>query len=176
MDEPALFRQFNLSRIKSLRTIETTAESITTAKDAAASSLSAILSTVTSPMLLDLVIVYWDSDVEGVNRHRQISGIKSEPEYRAACALRHQHWFKVFREVHEARDFQLVLCADVLDPMVKYATGMLDRLVGVEKMWGGLDYLAREPLVIVERRSPRARGIDSRPGWGGRRPVCASAL
>ena len=83
MDKPVLFRQFNLSRNETLRTLETTAESVTAAGDAALGSLRTILSTVTSPMLLDLVIVYLDSDID-VNRYR-----KPELEYRAACARRH---------------------------------------------------------------------------------------
>jgi len=90
VDEPDSFQQFDLSRIKTLRTLETTAESVATAGDAVPGSLKTILSTVTSPMLLDLVIVYWDSDIDGVNLH--LTRIrKSESEYRAACALPPAH-------------------------------------------------------------------------------------
>jgi len=170
VDKPVLFRQFNLSRSKSLRTLETTAESVTIAGDAALDSLRTILSTTTSPVLLDLVIVYWDSDVD-INLDRE-----PELEYRAACALRHQHRFTVFRGMHGARAFRLVLCADVLDETVESATGMLKQLVKAEKVRGGWSYLHCEPSVIAERRSSRARPIDSRPGSVDRRLVCASAL
>ena len=172
-----MFQQFNLSRIKSLRTLETTAESVTTAGDTVPGSLRTILSTVTSPMLLDLIIVYWDSDIDGVSRYPEARrNPEAELEYRAACALRHQHRFKVLREMHKAREFQLVLCADVFDHIVKCAMEMLERLVNAERVRGGWDYLLYEPSIIAERRSPRARYIDRRPGWEGRRPVSASAL
>ena len=173
MDYPTLFRQYDLSRIKSLRTLETTAESITTAGDAALGSLRAIISTVTSPMILDVVIAYWDADIDGMN---SASLFKPESQYRAAYSVRHNHRFKVFRRMHQAREFRLVLCADVYDPTVKYATRVLMRLLKEEKVRGGLNYLHCEPLVIAERRASRGRWFDSRPGHDERWDIGASAL
>lgn len=171
-----MFQQFNLSRIKSLRTLETTAESVTTAGNTALRSFRTILSTVTSPILLDLTIVYWDSDIDGVGHYPLAREQEQEKEYRTACALRHQHRFEVLREMHKARGFQLVLCADVFGHIETCATKMLKRLVNAERARGGWDYLLHERLIIAERRTPRARYNDRRPGWEGRYPVSASAL
>ena len=66
--------------------------------------------------------------------------------------------------MYEAREFRLVLCADVSDSMVKYAAEMLERHVKAEKTKGELDYLLYEPLIIVERRSPRTRPSDDHVG------------
>lgn len=60
-----------------------------------------------------------------------------KPEYRATYAPRHQHRVKVFREMHEVREFRLVPCADVLDPIFNLAKEMLERLVEAEKVRGG---------------------------------------
>ena len=183
MENPALIQPFNLSRSRSLRTLETTAESITTAGDAASISLTTALSTTTSPLSLDLVVVYRDLDIDGANPWYNLPFCKSDPlrlprspDEMAADALCHQDRFKVFREMYETREFRLVLCADVSDPMIKYATEMLECLVNAEKAKGRLDYLLCEPLIIVEIRSPRTRPSDDRVGWAGRWSVLASAL
>lgn len=78
--------------------------------------------------------------------------------------------------MYEAREFRLVLCADVFDPMVKYATEMLERLVKAEKAKGGLDYLLCEPLIIAGVRSPRTHPMEAHVGGTDRQFVHASAL
>ena len=78
--------------------------------------------------------------------------------------------------MHEAREFRLVLCADVSDSMVKYAAEMLDMHVKAEKAKGGLDYLLCEPLIIIERRSPRTRPSDDHVGCGDRSCIIPSTL
>lgn len=54
---------FGLSQNKSLQTLEITAESMV-AVDAAPSFLSTALSTITSPLPPDIVIIYQDIDVD----------------------------------------------------------------------------------------------------------------
>ena len=184
VNSQVLLRHFNLSRIKSLRTLETTARSIISAGDAAPSSLRTVLSTVTSPMLLDVVIVYDDDDLDRwapncsgpFCRVGPTCFFVPVPEDRASHALSHQQTFKVFREMHEALEFRLVLCADVSDIMVYYAMEMLERFLKVERMEGRLDYLRCEPLTISEVRAPRSRTHDRRPGASITNGVFASAL
>ena len=77
--------------------------------------------------------------------------------------------------MHRAREFRLVLCADVSDPLLKYAMEMLECLVRAEKAKGGLDYLLSEPSIIAEVRSPRPRRFDARFGRG-KRDIAPSAL
>ena len=178
------FQHFNLSRSKSLRTLETTVRSIICAGDAAPSSLRTVLSTVTSPMFLDVtVIVYHDDDLDrwapdyyGPPRVGRTCFFVPLPEEIAAYTLRHQQTFKVFREMHEASKFRLVLCADVSDPVVEYTVEMLERFVKAERMEGGLDYLPCEPLIISEVRAPRTRPQDNRTGISMGNGVLANAL
>ncbi|KAF9780999.1 hypothetical protein BJ322DRAFT_291114 [Thelephora terrestris] len=55
---------FDLSRNKSLRTLETTAQSITRAGGSAPEFLKTVLSSVASPGMLDVVITYHDCDLD----------------------------------------------------------------------------------------------------------------
>jgi len=73
------------------QTLEITAESVTAAGNTALDSLRTLLPIVASPMSLDLVITYWNSDVD-IARHREPVG-----EYRTARNLRHRHRFTIFR-------------------------------------------------------------------------------
>ena len=59
--EMSNLRHLDLSRNKSLRTFETTAESVT----AVASPLKIVVFTIASPMLLDVIITYRDSNIDG---------------------------------------------------------------------------------------------------------------
>ena len=169
------FQYFNLSRSKSLRMLETTVGSITCAGDAALSSLRTVLSTVTSPMFLDVVIVYHDDDLSRWGPDYFGPSCRVGPTL-AACTIRHQQTFKVFREMHEALEFRLVLCADVSYLMVGYTVEMLKRFLMVERIVGGLDYLRYEPLIISEVRAPRTRSDDGRAGDSMGCTILVSAL
>jgi hypothetical protein len=182
VNDPVLLRHFNLSRNKSLQTLETTAESVIAAGDAASGSLRTVLSTVTSPVFLNVVIVYQDTDIDiwaprfiAIScRWEHVRFYARPPEEKAECILHHQQAFKVFHEMHKVREFQLVLCVDVLDSVVKYAVRMLRRLVKTEQMEGRLLY---EPLIIAEVRAPRTRPQDHRAGISmGGYTILASAL
>ena len=160
---------FDLSRNKALKTLETTATSISRAGDAASSFLKTILSTITSSQPLDVVITYHSLDLD-----RSIWSTRpglfhvdySFAEGRAINAQLHTERFKVFGEMYRVRDFRLVLCADVLDCIAECAMRTLEDVVEVERMAGRVDYLPREPLIISEIRSPHTRLTDDFPGWG----------
>lgn len=51
--------------------------------------------------------------------------------------MRRWYRFKLLGDIHKLKGFRLVLCAHVLDPMVKCATEMLERLVEAGKVYGG---------------------------------------
>ena len=130
-----------------------------------------MLSTITSPALLDVIIVYRDRDLGGSSRCPL--GCNSDPvcfrhNSEGVNAIHTQHYrlqFRVFHEMHKARDFHLVLCADVFDCMVEHAIQTLEHLVNAREVNGGLDYLLYEPLIISERRTPRTRITDYSTGW-----------
>jgi len=175
-----LLQRFDLSRNTCLRTLETTAESIDAADDAASDFLKTVLSSVASSAPLEIVVVYRDIDLSNMPH---CSRCNSEPvrlrHYRRRPSDRDahfQHQFRVFREIHGARDFRLVLCADVFNCMMESGIETLERIVEAEEARGGLGYLLQKPLVISERRTLRTRYIDQNAGWSRSRAISASAL
>jgi len=173
VNNEAVRRDFNLSRNVSLQTLETTAASIANAGDTASGFLKAVLSTITSPLPLNLVITYRDFDV-GLylcSWDRRFSGEKRVERAHlkeiAQNILDHPRRFVVFSEMHRVREFRLVLCADVLDCIAERATRTLECILEAERIKGGLDYLLCEPLVISRVGLPRAHlsnGVVYRSG------------
>ena len=170
-------QRFDLSGNKSLRTVETTAQSITRSADTASGFFKTVLSSVTTPTLVDFVVIYQDihpRDSPGCGRgpvcfrHRWPSGLEMD-------ARRFQPHLEVFRDMHSVRDFRLVLCVDVLDCMAEDSTRMLGGIVKVEEAKGGFDFLLSEPLVVCEKRVVRTRISDFNVGCS-RSNVPASAL
>jgi len=166
---------FDLSHNSSLRTLETTARSITAAGDTASSFLRAVLSTVTSPLPLDLVVNYDMFEVHHYSPSYLRVGRISPSEW-ATQALDHLERFKVFCEMYVVRHFRLVLCADVLDCDIEDATRALKSVVKAERMNGGFDYLSCEPLIISEMRTHRTRRTDDEVGVGGAGVIVTCAL
>ena len=176
-----LFRSFSLLQNKSLRTLETTAESIDAADDATFDFFKTVLSSIPSSAPLDVIVIYREFDLA---RMPHCSWCDSEvvrscynwPVPRVSEDLRFQHQFRVFRKMHNIRSFRLVFCVDVFDCMVEDGVEMLGCAVKTERVTGGLDYLFQEPLIISERRSLRTRFIDQSAGWSVTQPIYASAL
>ena len=149
-DYQAVRRDFDLSRNSSIRTLETTAISISVAGDVAFGFLETVLSTVTSPLPLDLLIGYGTCEVR-CHMPRYARVWRTPPSERAAEALVHLGPFKVFSELFMVRKFRLVLYADV-QGMYPDATRALECIVESEKMNGGFDYLPCDPFIIPEMR------------------------
>ena len=173
-DNSALLRDFNLSRSKSLRTLETTAESIDAAGDLASNFLKTVLSSITPPIPLDVVVIYREIDLSSMPHCSRcdsdpVRDRHPSPWGRIADAVRFRHQFGVFREMHSVRDFRLVFCADVFDCMVEEGVETLERMVKE-------GHLSHEPLIISERRTLRTRYTDQSAGWSGGRAISASAL
>ena len=157
-------RNFGLSRNKSLRALEVTAQSVNNElkdrpSNPASSLLNHILSTITSPTFLEVMVLYRDyCDFPGIQivcaceTARPLLRRTSQAE-RAEEALRYHRQFEVFREAQKVRDFQLVLCADAWDNVGEYPVRVLKRAVAAEKAKGMFDNFSSEPMVI---HSPRA--------------------
>ena len=153
MNDCAL-RHFNLSQNRSLRTLETTAESIINADNTGSDLLRTVLLSITSPAPLEVVIIYRD-DVFWWSTQKL------------------QQQLRVFCEMHSTRDFRFVLCADVSNHMVEYAIKSLECTLKAGK---GLGHLLFKPLIICERRTLRTRHTDHREGMSGKYAVFGSAL
>jgi len=177
----ALLQHFNLSRNKSLRTLETTAESIDAADGATFDFFETVLPSITSSAPLDVVVIYEEFDFS-IMPHcswcdsEAVRSCCNWPIPRVSEDVRCQRQFRAFREMHRVRAFRLVLCVDVFDCMVEGGIEALRRFVEAEKVKGGLDYLSQEPLIIFEKRSLRTRFVDQSPGWSMTRAIHASAL
>ena len=175
-----MLRSFNLSGNKSLRTLEITARSIDRAGDIAPDFLKTVLSSVPSSAPLDVVIIYQDFELCRRRRYMwhdwdPICFHHSSQEIWARSARYYHRHLEKFREMYGTRDFRLILCADVVDFMVKHAVEILQRVVEAGKAIGGFSRLY-EPLIISERRTLRTRHEDHQPGCLNMWYVPASTL
>ena len=152
-DDGSAGERFNLSRNKTLRTLETNADSIVHASDAASIFFQTVLSTIASSLPLDIVVIYRNVDLNFFVSPRAEFEYAS-PRRSAKCVADHRKRFKVFSEMYGAREFRLVLCANVPNCIAKRAMRVLKRVVEAERTSGGLDYLLHEPLIISELRAP----------------------
>ena len=152
---------FDLSRNKSLRTLEVRARSMVP-EHACGSNLPpnptisvflrTILPTITSPVFSEVIVIYRENDFCGLECYPlpskiyrdQISVLgRRKKEY-----LWHRELFNVFREMYTLRNFRLVLCADVWDRVGEYAMRVLEQAVVRE----GFNFLPPETLVIYSPR------------------------
>lgn len=67
--------------------------------------------------------------------------------------MKHYKRFELMQELHKVRDFQLVLHADVREPVGEYAVQMLKEAIAVEKLRGRFNDLFPEPLVYFAPRT-----------------------
>ena len=182
MDNQALLQHFDLSRNRSLRTLETTAESVNAASSTASDFFKTVLST-TPPAPLDVVIVYREFDLGSIWGSCWFTDGSNpicfyhKPRWDTSNDVpRYKRHFRLFREMHKVRDFRLVLCADVFDCLVEHAIQTLEHTLIAREVNGGLDYFINKPLVISERRTPRTRPTDCNTGWSATWPGIFSAL
>ena len=157
--------RFDLSQNKALRTLETTATSIASAGGTAPEFLKTVLSSVTSPGLLDVVVIYRYRDLGGFDHCPTCSPDPVCFRHYFVFPLEHfQMQLRAIREMHNARKFQLVFCADVLGCMEDIGMLRLGSAVRKEEKNGGFEYLACRPAVICEERTARTRLNDFYPG------------
>ena len=163
------FRNLDLSRNKSLRTLEVVARTIVSRYGyhipnlAISIFLRTTLSTITSPAFFEVVVFYRDYDFAGVKFSPHLGPSifgNGKPAGRASEASWHRGLFEMFRNMCMMRNFRLVLCADVWDYVGEHAVGILKRAVATEKAAERLDYLPSEPLVICSPRGSPEGGWD----------------
>ena len=155
----SFLQDFDLSRNKSLRILEITASSIVNGKSG---FFTHVLSTITSPTFLEVIVLYRDYDFHAVipPRRGDCHTYYRTSESDVREPLWHYRLFEVFREMHEIRKFRLVLCADVWDRVGKYTMQALKQAVAAEKARRGLDDIFPEPLVVCSPRRSRQYGAN----------------
>jgi len=122
--------------------------------DISSEILKHVLSTTTSPAL-EVAVIYRDYDFCGVRPpgYPTLPPVYSVSQAeRTKEALQHHRQLEVFREIHELRDFRLVLRADVWHRIGEHSVRVLEEAVAVEKARGGFDIGFSEPLVIYRPR------------------------
>ena len=179
-NDHALLQHFNLSQNRFLHTLEITAESIDHAGDSAPDFFKTVLSSVTFPGLLDVVIIYGDFNFNSPHRKwcdSEPIRSRHNPEWiRELYTKYHKRQLRVLRKMHSVRDFRLVLCADIPNDIAEHIIVETPECIAkAERVKEGLDYLCR-PLIIFERRILRTRPTDYHVGYQRGWPIPASAL
>ena len=147
----SFLRDFDLSRNKSLRTLEILAEFIVRQSLSSASEfLKYALSTIRSRNFSRVALLYQECDFRGVDtrRHSEWPHLHQMSQVeRAEEALRHHDQFWLLSEMHKVRRFQMELCANVWGPVQEYAVQVLREAVAAERTEGWLVGSFSEPLV-----------------------------
>ena len=131
---------FDLSRNKLLRTLELPRVGLYSFHPLAPGFKQA-LSTIRSPVFVDVVVVYEDCDI-------------SPPVGKDYSVVRNGQMFEMLYEMRRVRDFELVLRADVRGCMRERAVQELEWVVSTERERGGLgDFSSRLTVTFGLRQS-----------------------
>jgi len=148
-------REFDLSRLESLRTLQISSWSIRDAFAAPSSenALTYALSTITSPVFSDVTVFYLDEDISGAYPSYPNCREMSPIEIAWGATLNCEQ-FGMYRAMHSIRGFRLVLCADVWDGVGEHAMRALKRAVETEKVERGFDMFPEPPVIYSPRKTP----------------------
>lgn len=137
---------FNLSKNKSLRTLETAVGSITCATDAV-NFFKSLLSTTKMP--LDVVVIYKEAQF-GYQWNQQRGGpLRFSIEHFIIRQLR------VLREACSGRNIQLIICVDVKEWIEERAVKIMERILEAEMGDQSSDYFKGEVSIICDKRTIR---------------------
>ena len=159
----SFLRDFDLSRNKSLRTLQISAWSDDGLRDCppavAARLLTYVLSTVTSPVFAEVTALYREYHFCGVefpwsDRPRLRKRVSAEKTEEASW---HSQRFEAFRRMRKVRDFRLVLCADVWEEVGEYSVRSLKEAVAAEEARRGFDIYFPKPAVVYMPRASRPK-------------------
>jgi hypothetical protein len=145
-------QDFDLSRIKSLRTLQVPWSSIIDASSdgspKASRFLKHVLSTITSPAFFMIIVFCGDNNFRGVEHWRLDQHIhKLSQAERAKEVLRHRRIFEVFREAYKVRDFQLELCVSTRGSVGEEPVRILEDAIAEERAENGFDDFIYYPSV-----------------------------
>jgi hypothetical protein len=151
---------FDLSQNKSLRELKVTKCDISDVVQYPpldlTSTLKRVLSTITSPVFCKFTICYPTTDFPGIFFYDPFAPpmfLSYMPlnYWRDRCVSNHQV-FDLMRELQKARDFRLVLCADVWGALTKYAMRELEWIIQVGWVEAEPDSTSSQPLVTCSPR------------------------
>ena len=138
--------------------------------------LKAVLSSITSPARLDVVIIYRNDDFNSQTPCKLCAPQPVRYSYDNCWYAESDRFhltrshFTALREMHSVRGFSLVFCLDVSDCVMRYALGELKSVLQWEEKSGGFDYLLDGPVVTCERRvlctgprDPHVRSMAAMP-------------
>jgi hypothetical protein len=140
------FRDFDLSRHKSLQTLEVLASTMVSEEPR---FLTHVLPTIASPAFSEVILIFRDYDFFRIKPtpRNNISYWILPAEEEAVASFRREQ-LEALHEMHKVRDFQPVLCADVWDRVRKLAERELEQAVAAEKAKRGLDVFSSKLSVI----------------------------
>ena len=137
--QATLLRDFDLSKNRSLRSLEISANGISQHPDTAPSFLKDLMLTITSPVFSDVVIVLGDGAINDT--------------------WFFQHGlFHIVRSMHEVKSFRLVFCLEVWEGVREHIARRLKRFIDAEAAEGGLDFLPCPPAIISNTRATYVPG------------------
>lgn len=154
----------DLSRHGLLRTLEVPASCVDGAKfrheslDITSNLLKHVVSTTTPSVLFEVVVIYRDYELRGVElpqypTNPPVCGMSQADRVKEAS--QHHTRFGVFREVCKVQESRLVLCADIWDRVGEYSVRTAEEAVTVEKVKGGFGENFSETSVVYSPRKSR---------------------
>ena len=155
---------YNLSKNISLRRLDLDAWLI--GGPAARDFLKTVLSTITSPLPLNVMIIYRESEVGFPFRNEARGPVPGGDLYarqRARLVRRHAKRLRAFSEMYGVRKFQLELYAGVPEWTQNQAEKMLEDILEEAAKDGGLDYLGCRPRIAIEPCEVSWAGVRHKP-------------
>lgn len=125
-----LLQDFDLSRLKSLRSLEFTASSMSQASGAP-DLLRDILSTIRSPLFSEVILVFQRPDLY-------------RPYYIP---------FEVFRQMHSMKKFRLIFCLEVARRHRSLGLRVMRQRMDYELAERRLDFLESPPTLAISERN-----------------------
>ena len=122
-----LLQEYDLSHLRSLRSFEVTASSMSQARKDAPDLLRDIISTIQSPMFSEVILVFQRADL-----------------YRPYYIL-----FEMFRQMHSKRKFRLVFCLEVSKKHMDLGLQVMRQRMEYELAERRLDFLESPPALTI---------------------------
>ena len=126
-----LLQDFDLSRLRSLRSLEVTASSILRIRRNTPSLLCDITSTITSPVFSEVILVFQRLDLYCPNHIP----------------------FDMLRQMHSKRKFRLVFCLEAAKKYRDHGREVMLRKVSLGPTYQPLDFLTSRPTFETSERN-----------------------
>jgi hypothetical protein len=159
-------QHLDLSRNKSLRMLQVplfpvNRPSRDISPDATSRFLNYVLSTITSPAFFKITVLYGNYNFSFIDCWCRLPlTCELSQTRRAKEVSRHRGIFEVFRRAHQARGFQLELCASTCGSAGEEPVRILEEAIAEEKAKNGFNGFLSDPY--VEYNPQRCRLYNDR--------------